>query len=209
MEPLRRIAKAAEWGKMWQAYVAAKTAVELAARAVVDMGLPRPDRCEDLPKVLAGSLLGVEDAEKLARVVKAARQLYRTQDVKAAERAAAEALELIEKLLKSVRRRYPAVEAKEGFRYALKAVGAKAAYSIGAYAMAIRSERALRLEEKMRLAVDLSSELEVPPERLTLWDASEPGVLEKILKEGRLVYAEDLDEELDWLAERYVEHLCC
>ncbi|MEL9991163.1 MAG: nucleotidyltransferase [Thermoproteus sp.] len=209
MEPLRRIAKAAEWGKMWQAYVAARTAVELAARAVVEMSLPRPDRCEDLPKALAGSLLGVEDADKLARVVKAAKELHKTQDVKAAERVAVDALELAEKLLKSIRRRYPAVEAKEGLRYALKAAGAKAAYSIGTGAVAVRAERALSLEEKIRLAADLSAEMGVPPERLVVSDVSEPGVLERVVKEGRIIYAEDLDEEIEWLAEKYIDYICC
>lgn len=206
---MRRIAEASGWGKMWRAYVAARSLAEVAARAVVELGLPRPERCEDLPLALAGSALGADDAAKLAEVLKTARSLHRTQDPDAAERVAEDAVELIQKIARAVKRRYPAVESNEGVRYALKSAGVKAAYSLSRGEIAVRADRPLGVEERLRLAAELSAELGIPPERLVVNDVADRGTLGRVLKEGRLIYADDLDEELDWLAERYIEYLCC
>ncbi|MGC9170026.1 MAG: nucleotidyltransferase [Thermoproteus sp.] len=209
MDALRRVAEASSEGPLWRAYVAARHVVEVAARAVVEMGLPRPARCEDLPRVLAGALLDAADAAKLAEVVKAAKAIHRVRDRAYAEKIAEDAVKLLEKLIRGVKRRYPDLRTSEGFRYALKAARVKAAYSLGPNTVAVRPEKPLSVEERMRLAVDLSTELGIPPEKLVVADASEPGVLEELVRTGRLLYADDLDEEIKWLAERYMEYICC
>lgn len=209
MDALRNIAKASSDGKMWRAYVAARSLADVAARAVVEAGLPRPERCEDLPSALAGSVLGAGDAAKLAEVLRAARSLHRTQDPDMAEKIAAEAVELIQKIARAMKRRYPAIELREGVRYALKSAGVKAAYSLGRGEVAVRADRPLSVEERLRLASELSAELGIPPEGLAVRDLAERETLDRVLREGRLIYADDLDEELDWLAERYIERLCC
>jgi len=209
MDALRRIAKASSEGVMWKAYVAARTLAEMAARAVVEAGLPRPERCEDLPRVLAGSVLDPADSAKLAEVLKTAKALHKTQDPAVAKKIADDAVELVERLARAARRRYPAVETREGVRYALKAAGVKAAYSIGPGELAVRADRPLGLEEKLRLAAELSAELGIPPDRLIVGDLAEPGTLERAIREGKLIYADDLDDEIDWLSERYIEYICC
>lgn len=209
MDVLRRIAKAANDGKMWKAYVAARTLAEIAARAVVEAGLPRPARCEDIPAVLSGSVLDARDAARLAEVLKVARSLHRTQDPEAAERTADDAVELLQKLAKAIRRRYPAIETGENVRYVLKAAGVRAAYSLGRREVAVRAGRALGIDERLRLAVELSAELGIPPEEFVVSDISEHTTLERVIREGRLIYAEDLDEEIEWLAEKYIDYLCC
>lgn len=208
MEDIKRIAGAFSEGRKWGAYVAARTAMELAARAVVELGLTKPRRCEELPGVLAlAGVLSAEQAERLAEVIKAAKSMHRRDDIDV-DKIGKEALELSQTLLKSLKRRYPPIETREGLRYALKSAGVTAAYSLGLNAIAVRAARPLSLEDRSRLAVDLASELGVPPERVSVLDMSEPSVEERAVFEGRLIYADDLDEEIERLIKRYQE-LCC
>jgi hypothetical protein len=183
----------------WRAYKAARSLAELAAKALAERGAPRPIKCVDLPEALKrAGILGEAEAQRMADLLKALRALHKGGEN--AEKALAEALALAQAITARAKRIYPSID--ERLALAFKAHGVAAAYDLGGGVIAVRPE--IGLEERIGLAAEVAREL---GRQVVIRSVDE--AREDVLTKGRLIYAEDLDEEIEGLAQEYAESLCC
>lgn len=209
MEALKRVLEAARGrdDARWRAYKTVRSLAELAGRVLIERGLPAPLKCRELPQALerAGVLTSAE-ARELGELIAWLRRAHRGGEGEA-ERAVEAAVALAQRLARAAARRYP--QALGGAAYALRRFGASAAYEAregDTLVVAVRAE-GLDLEARVGLAAELAEELGEPPERIVVRTVEE--ALEAVLRSGRLIYAEDYDEEIELLGREYEEALCC
>lgn len=195
-----------EGGELWGAYVAARTAIELAVRAAIERGIARPRRCAELPGALVeAGILETGEGLALAEIIRASKRLHRLERREIA-RIAEGAMKIVDRLAAGSPPR-AAARVGEGVIHALRAAGVRAAYLVGPNALAVKLG-SRGLEDVLKLAAELSAELGVPPERLLVLDAESPGNLERVALYGRLVYTEDVSAEVSWLVDSYIELFC-